>query len=284
MKRIITTLITLVLVFVIGTGIVDGLHNADVLPGRDKTVREKYEKLDYESYGMDAELWEKLLKAAERDERLVVLLENIDIYTYDMIFLAVKNEEARDFIAGYPENTNNNRQPSDISLTAEEENAKVPRFLQWDTRWGYENYGGQAIGVTGCGPTCLSMVTIALTGDTSQNPLKVAQYAESNGYYVEGVGSSWDLLRSGVAPLGLSYREISLDEQTMADTLNSGELIICSMLPGDFTSSGHFIVITGYENGAFRVIDPNSVTRSEKLWKYSDISSQIAVIWAYSAY
>ena len=45
---------------------------------------------------------------------------------------------------------------------------------------------------------------------------------------------------------------------------------------------GHFIVIAGYENGAFRVLDPNSRANSEKSWSYETLESQIKAIWSFS--
>ena len=43
-----------------------------------------------------------------------------------------------------------------------------PLFLQWDPRWGYTEYGEDSfLGLSGCGPTCLSMVLYYLTGDKS---------------------------------------------------------------------------------------------------------------------
>ena len=54
------------------------------------------------------------------------------------------------------------------------------------------------------------------------------------------------------------------------------------MRPGDFTTSGHFIVLTGVENGKIRVNDPNSKVNSEKLWDYDRLESQINNLWAFS--
>ena len=54
----------------------------------------------------------------------------------------------------------------------------VPLLMQWDERWGYESYGSGLIGWTGCGPTCLSMAAVGLTGDTGWNPAKVAAFSE----------------------------------------------------------------------------------------------------------
>ena len=54
------------------------------------------------------------------------------------------------------------------------------------------------------------------------------------------------------------------------------------MGPGDFTTTGHFIVLTEYKNGKIRVNDPNSRKNSEKEWEYDAIKNQIRNLWAIS--
>ena len=51
------------------------------------------------------------------------------------------------------------------------------------------------------------------------------------------------------------------------------------MGPGDFTSTGHFIIMTEYIDGKIKVNDPNSKARSEKLWNLSDIKYEIRNLW-----
>ena len=54
------------------------------------------------------------------------------------------------------------------------------------------------------------------------------------------------------------------------------------MNPGDFTAEGHFIVLAGLADGnKIRINDPNSIERSNMLWDYDDIESQISGMWAY---
>ena len=53
------------------------------------------------------------------------------------------------------------------------------------------------------------------------------------------------------------------------------------MGPGDFTATGHFLVLTGWEDGKFRINDPNSRENSERLWAYEEIQDQIRNLWAF---
>lgn len=159
----------------------------------------------------------------------------------------------------------------------------IPHLLQWDERWGYQIYGDNMIAVNGCGPTVISMVAAGLTGDRTVTPYKVAKFAEENGYYEGEAGTSWSLMTEGARQFGIYGEEMGLDENMIFSALENGNPIICSMRPGDFTTTGHFIVLVGTEDGKIRVNDPNSVKRSEKLWDYETLYPQINNLWVYTA-
>lgn len=196
-------------------------------------------------------------------------------YPDSLIALLERNPETETFVLEYPLYEG---EAYDLSRYADSET--VPLFLQWDQRWGYETYGSDCIGITGCGPTCLAMVGYHLTGDEKFDPRKVAEFALENGYYAPGYGSSWTLISEGGIKLGLEVKELPLDQGRMEKALAEGKPIILAMGPGDFTTTGHYIVLTGVEDGKFTVNDPNSRSHSEKLWSYEDISGQIRNIWA----
>ena len=135
------------------------------------------------------------------------------------------------------------------------------------------------MGLSGCGPTCLSMVCLYLLDDPIYTPQYVAEFAKENGYSVDGNGSAWSLISKGGVELGLDVTEIPLDENRIIRNLEVGNPIICVVGPGDFTSTGHFIIMTGYEDGCVSVNDPNSNTRSEQLWDLKSVMSQIRNLW-----
>ena len=199
-----------------------------------------------------------------------------------LLTMEEKYPEAAEFVKNYPKRKH--YRTIDISSEVEtaRENSEIPCFLQWDERWGYETYGSDFLAVTGCGPTCLSMVTCGLTGSKEWNPLAVAQFSEKEGYYVPGEGTSWSLMTEGAQTLGLTAENIPVTEETIRTTLQSGTPMICSMYPGDFTYTGHFIVLTGIdENGSITVNDPNSPANTQKHWPMSEILPQIRQSWGY---
>ena len=195
-------------------------------------------------------------------------------YPASLVALLERNPETAQFVLEYPI-----WEDVEYDLSEYESSETVPLFLQWDQRWGYEKYGSDVIGITGCGPTCLAMVGYYLTGDGWYTPANVAEFSQKNGYYSPGSGSSWTLISEGGVELGLDVTEIPLVKKRMTDNLEVGNPIICSMGPGAFTESGHYIVIIGMEDGLFRVNDPNSRANSERLWSYEEIEDQIRNLW-----
>lgn len=205
----------------------------------------------------------------------------LDQWPDELIKLLSNNPESEEFVLNYPYKKGT-EQSIDLSEYAYCDS--VPLFLQWDQRWGYISYGDDIIATAGCGPTCLSMVCVYLLGDTSLSPKAVAQFSEEYGYCVAGNGSEWTLISEGGEMLGLDVWELPLDEGTVIQNLQAGNPVICIMGPGDFTDGGHYIVMTDYVDGQIKINDPNSITRSEKLWNFEDIESQINNLWACSAY
>lgn len=179
-----------------------------------------------------------------------------------LINLLEKNPDTKDFVLNYPLKKD---QIFEIDLRDHISKDCVPLLLQWDERWGYTKYGSDMMGLTGCGPTCLSMVCIYLLKDPLYSPRYVADFAIKNGYCVPGNGSAWTLISKGGVTLGLDITELPLDKNRIIRNLQVGNPIICVMGPGDFTSTGHFIVMTGYVDGKISVNDPNSPTRSNML-------------------
>lgn len=195
-------------------------------------------------------------------------------YPQSLIELLERNPETEEFVLNYPF-----RQEQEIDLSEYDLAEGVPLFMQWDTRWGYIKYGSDVAGITGCGPTCLAMAGYYVTGDEKFSPDKMYEFASRNGYYSPGNGSSWTLISEGGVELGLDVTEIPLVKQRIMDNLEVDNPIICAMGPGDFTTSGHYIVMVGCEDGKIRVNDPNSYANSEKLWTYEEIEGQIRNLW-----
>lgn len=213
-----------------------------------------------------------------QDSRAEKILQRPDHYPASFLNMLAKNPETLDFVLDYPKHCND-RPAKRLDESLEE----LPLLIQWDTRWGYQPYGDSTVAVSGCAPTCLSMVAAYLTGNAEITPNAVARFADSEGYYVPGAGTSWELFHHGTREFGILADELPLDENVINSALDRGHPIICSMMPGNFTTQGHFIVLCRREDGGYIVHDPNSRIRSERVWTYSEISGQINNLWECSA-
>ena len=197
-------------------------------------------------------------------------------YPESIIALLDRNPETETFVLEYPIKKDDDIQ---VDLSSYKGSEDVPLFLQWDQQWGYIEYGSDVAGLTACGPVCLSMAAWYLTEDDAFSPDKMIQFALDNGYYSPGNGSSWTLISEGGVKLGFDVTEIPLVESRIIKNLEVDNPIICAMGPGDFTTSGHYIVLVGYEDGMIRINDPNSIANSQKLWSYEQIEGQIRNLW-----
>ena len=169
-----------------------------------------------------------------------------------------------------------------IDISEEVVREDVPNFQQWDKRWGYGLYGSGHLAANGCGPTCLSMIYCSRTNDLEWNPLRMAEWSNQNGYYVDGVGTEWKLMDEGAQKLGLSVQKVTPSEDEIVSALYQGKAIICIMGRGNFTSSGHYIVLSGItDKGRVIVNDPNSHWRSFRKWDAGTIASQAQQMWIY---
>ncbi len=200
-------------------------------------------------------------------------------YPQSLIDLLKRNPEAKQFVLEYPDAKD--ASPV-IDMTPYLEQNTVPLFLQWDPRWGYIIYGSDVAGLTGCGPVCLSMAALYVTGDPAYSPDSMIRFATEQNYYVPGSGSSWTLISEGAGKLGLKATELPLVKKKMTDALEAGHPVILAVGAGDFTTTGHYIVLTGLEDGMFRVNAPNSVLNSGRLWSYEQLEGQIRNIWEIS--
>ena len=225
----------------------------------------------------EAEVLKRLNELGETNSVIQGISENHSQYPKDLLAALANNPEMADFAAGYL----NNNGRSKGALTAAEKEQNFPLFLQWDPRWGYQPYGGSCIGLAGCGPTCLSMALFYLTRDAKFTPDKIAEYSMENGYYVEGTGTAWALMEDVPKLYGISVTKLGADENSIRATLDNGGVVICSVGRGEFTTSGHYILIYGYDSEGLIINDPNCVARSGKRWNFSDIRWQIKNIWAY---
>lgn len=223
------------------------------------------------------EVIDKLYEMTNEDERIKTILENKDKYPKDILTMLSKNIDAIEYVLNY----NKNKGQVFSDNIGKIKKGEYPLLLQYDTRWGYGYYGDLVVATDGCGPTVISMVVAGLTGRNDVTPYTVSKYAEGNGFYDKGSGTSWRIMTEGVLEYGIHGKELPLDKNVMINELEQNHPIVLCMGPGDFTDAGHFILVTGIKDGKFVINDPNSKERSKKLWSYEQIENQIRNLWAF---
>lgn len=151
---------------------------------------------------------------------------------------------------------------------------EVVYFNQMDEAYANKPYGTDHIGGYGCGPTALSIVVSSLT-DEIVDPVQMAKWSYENGGWCKGSGSYHSLIPAAATAWGLPVEGCTASEpQRILDALAEGKLVIAIMSKGHFTSSGHFIVLRGVQDGQILVADPASYNRSQKLWDLSIILNE----------
>ena len=80
---------------------------------------------------------------------------------------------------------------------------------------------------------------------------------------------------------GLRAEELPLVKQYMINAVEEDRPVVCAMAPGDFTTTGHSFILTGYDENGFTVNDPNSPMRSSQHWTYETLEGQISNLWAF---
>ena len=190
-------------------------------------------------------------------------------------------QECRDgrFVADYEKKKD---KPYADTIEEDLSNGEIPELLQWDERWGYAPYGTGIVATSGCGPTCMAMVAAGLNQDASITPAKVAAYGTEHGYVDEENNTYWRFMDEAGANWNLNSVGGMLSEEQVSAELAQGHPVICSMGPGDFTQIGHFIVLTGYENGTVTLNDPFSIKNTNTAWIFANIKDQIKAMWTFS--
>ncbi len=151
---------------------------------------------------------------------------------------------------------------------------EVVYFNQLDQRYANQPFGTDNIGGYGCGPSSMAIVVSSLT-DEIVDPIAMAKWAYENGGWCKGQGSYHSLIPNAAKAWGLNVEGCKASEpQRILDALSQGKLVVALMSRGHFTTTGHFIVLRGVQDGKILVADPASTSRSQKAWDLSIILNE----------
>ncbi len=222
----------------------------------------------------DAGLSSRLQELGRSDARIAKALDNMDAYAKvgnggaqeqeKLLKLAADDPAAIDFVADLPTSY---PQAKSEAYASGVTRGIVPRLYQWDKRWGYTEYCGRDFGTTGCCPTAFSMAYMAVTGKSDMTPGVAGELAKELDMVDDDAGTYGDFIPTAAERYGLECREVGRSVETIRSELQGGHVLIANMGPGDFTTAGHFIVISGLNaDGSVLICDPYSSVRSGQTW------------------
>ncbi|WP_049962937.1 M14 family zinc carboxypeptidase [Ruminococcus sp. HUN007] len=129
---------------------------------------------------------------------------------------------------------------------------------------------------SGCGATSASMVMRYLTGkdDEKSDPEYLFEWAYKNGEYF-GYGLAESTLSKFLESAGIKSYWIDPDAGKVTRALRAGHPVISLVREGYFTSSGHYIVLTGItRDGYVTVNDPNNSSMGRMEYRLDTVLKQ----------
>lgn len=171
-------------------------------------------------------------------------------------------------------------------------NKQPVSYLQIDPKWAALDYSAPGekttIGASGCGPTAMAMV-LATWCDPKVNPQTECAWALAHGYKAPRQGTYYGYfapagLRYGLKAYQVNYSNIygnskSAYHAQAKDALDRGDLVIACMGKGNWTSSGHYVLVWKIEGNTIYINDPASTRAARVRGDYSLFKQQVKYYW-----
>lgn len=229
--------------------------------------------------GISEELTSEFSTALDQGEKLAQIAAKANEYDDEALLeLALSEPSAIDFVAAYPD-AEKVAQPYEDAVSQ----GTVPELYCWDTRWGFVDYAGSALAVTGSGPTSLSMAYMGLTGKGDVTPADAAQLVTDADMASGDSLMSGEFLTESLDSLGLSCSTYTSNADNLVQMLNTGSYVLMETTAGTLGESAHWIVVVSEEDdGSVRVYDPTSPETSSRTWDPATIAASGDTLYALS--
>ncbi|WP_071131293.1 C39 family peptidase [Enterococcus timonensis] len=148
----------------------------------------------------------------------------------------------------------------------------LPMVLQKEERWENLHYGigsENSFADNACAIASLAMIE----GYFQQSPAPVEEILQWAGdtYYVPGAGTSWQIFIEFARANQLGYEDLGSDSNALMNHLAQNHPVVVSVGPGEFTTTGHIMVLTNGGNGEIQVYDPNDTPEKNHFAKTFDV-------------
>ena len=171
-------------------------------------------------------------------------------------------------------------------------NERPVSYLQTDPRWGSLDYSAKGekttIRASGCGPTAMAMV-LATWADPSITPATECAWALAHGFKAPHQGTYYGYFeeagrRFGLKTYRLNYTNLYGNDRSAyhaqaKDALDRGDLVIACMGKGNWTSSGHYVLVWKIYGNTIYINDPASTKTSRTQGDYSLFKKQVKYYW-----
>lgn len=165
-------------------------------------------------------------------------------------------------------------------------------YLQTDTRWKNNNYSAngesKTIGSSGCAVTAAAMV-IATLKDKNITPASTAEWSMAHGYKALNQGTYYTYFVPQFSVYGIECKRLnssnlyghssSAAHTEALEALKNGNWVIACMGKGNWTSSGHFILLYRYEKGYIYINDPASTAADRIRNTWTLFAAQVKYLW-----
>ncbi len=169
---------------------------------------------------------------------------------------------------------------------------KPVSYLQTDPRWKYNDYSTKGekttIGASGCGPTAMSMV-LATWADPKVTPATECAWALAHGYKALKQGTYYGYFVPAGKRYGLKVRQLNtvtiygnastIYHEQARQAIKDGHLVIACMGPGNWTSSGHYVLVYDIDGDLIRINDPASTLLRRVAGSYALFKQQVKFYW-----
>lgn len=168
-------------------------------------------------------------------------------------------------------------------------------YMQTDPKWADKDYSAKGesttIGKSGCGPTCAAMLVETITGKKF-TPVDACAWALKKGYKAPHQGTYYSYFVPQFHAHGIKCERINgvsvygapnaAAHKDAFELLKEGWYLIACMGKGNWTSSGHYVVVW-WEDGWVRINDPASTATARVKGNLATFKRQVKYYWAVDA-
>ena len=171
-------------------------------------------------------------------------------------------------------------------------NKQPVSYLQTDPRWGSLDYSAKGekttIRASGCGPAAMAMV-LSTWADPAVTPATECAWALAHGFKAPHQGTYYGYFeeagrRYGLKTYRLNYSNLYGNDRSAyhaqaKDALDRGDLVIACMGKGNWTSSGHYVLVWKIDGNTIYINDPASNLARRTRGSYDLFKKQVKYYW-----